>query len=147
MVKVLNKIILFLKNVLLPILLIATIFIVFNMFDRLGKEPFGENFMEFLGVILPFIILLILNLINIFAKQTEVKENTFYNVTSLLVMIVICIFCFRALFDQNMYYIHKYSYKMNFNYFADQVAAIKVMLYGLSFSNILLMITNALKSE
>lgn len=147
MVKILNKLLLSLKNIMLPILLIVTIYIVGYMFQRLGKSIVGENLMEFVGVIFPYILLLVLSLINLFLNQKEVKDNIYYNITSFLVVIVISIFCIRALFDNNMYFIHKFSYKINFNYFSDQIAAIKIMLYGLSISNILLMVCNYIKID
>ena len=147
MVKFLNKIILFLKNLMLPILLIFTIYIVSMMFQRLGKNIFGENMLEFIEVVAPFILLIILNILNLILKQKEVKDNFYYNITSLIVMIDITIFAYRACFDKKMYFIYQYSYGINFNYFADQIAAIKVMLYGLSFGNILLMIANYIRIE
>ena len=145
MIKILNKILFYLKNIMIIILVPITIYIVGYMFERLGKEMFGKNMIEFIQVLLPFILLIILNFINIFAKQTEVKDNFYYNITSFLCMVVIAIFCYRALMDSNMYLLNKYSYHINFNYFADQIAPIKVMLYGLSVSNILLMIAGAIK--
>ena len=147
MLKMLNKFIYILKNIMLPILLVATIYIIMFMFKRLEKEVFGANLMEFLSVIAPFIILLVLIVINSFLKQKNVSDNFFYNITSFLVMITIAIFCYRALFDQNMYLWHKYGYNINFNYFADQVAPTKVMLYGLSIANILLIIEGYLNKE
>ncbi|MBQ8891428.1 MAG: hypothetical protein IJ068_01015 [Bacilli bacterium] len=147
MLKILNKIILHLKNIILILLVPVTIYIVGYMFERIGKEMFGEHLLEFIDVLFPFILLIILNLINLFAKQEEVKDNFYYNITSLLCMIVISIFCYRALMDSNMYFLNKYKYHINFNYFSDQIAPIKVMLYGLSVSNILLMISNAIKIE
>ena len=110
------------------------------MFKRLEKDIFGASLMEFIQIVLPFILLLILNLITIFLNTKEVKNNIFYNITSFLVMLVISVFCYRALMDKNMFLWYKYGYNINFNYFADQVAPIKVMLYGLSLSSILLMI-------
>ena len=145
--KILNKIFYILKNILLPILLFATIYIIVFMFQRLQKELFGANFMEFLGIILPFIILIILFIVNAFLKQDSVQSNMFYNIVSFLVMITIFIFCYRALFDQNMFLWHKYGYNINFNYFADQVAPMKVMLYGLSIANVLLIVDEYLKDK
>ena len=145
--KILNKIFYILKNILLPILLFATIYIIVFMFQRLQKELFGANFMEFLGIILPFIILIILFIVNAFLKQDSVQSNMFYNIVSFLVMITIFIFCYRALFDQNMFLWHKYGYNINFNYFADQVAPMKVMLYGLSTANVLLIVDEYLKDK
>lgn len=147
LIKILNKLIYYLKNILLPILLIATIFIVMMMYNRLEKDVFGANLQEFISVIFPFILLLILYILNSSLHQNEVKNNIFYNITSLIVMITILIFCYRTKFDKNLIFWHKYEYNMNFNYFADQLSAIKIMLYGLSVGNILLMISNYIKEE
>ena len=147
MTKILNKLFRILHIIMLPILLIATIYIVMFMFQRLEKEIFGANFLEFLGVIFPYLLLIILNIINMFLKQNNVKDNLFYNTTAFLVMIVITVFCLRAIFDQNMFLWHKYGYNMNFNYFSDQIAPMKVMLYGLSIANVVLMIDGYIKSN
>lgn len=147
MTKILNKLFRILHIIMLPILLVATIYIVMFMFQRLEKEIFGANFTEFLGVIFPYLLLIILNIINMFLKQNNVKDNLFYNTTAFLVMIVITVFCLRALFDQNMFLWHKYGYNMNFNYFSDQIAPMKVMLYGLSIANVVLMIDGYIKSN
>ena len=147
MTKIINKLLYILKNILFPIIFFATIYIVVFMFKRLEKDIFGANLMEFIQIVLPFILLLILNLITIFLNTKEVKNNIFYNITSFLVMLVISVFCYRALMDKNMFLWYKYGYNINFNYFADQVAPIKVMLYGLSLSSILLMIKGKLEES
>lgn len=147
MTKILNKLIYILKNILLPITFIATIYITVFMFKRLEKDIFGANLFEFLKVVIPFIILLILILVNSFLKIKTVKDNIFYNITSFIVLITISIFCYRALFDQNMFLWHKYGYNINFNYFSDQIASIQVMLYGLSLANIFLIIKDRLSID
>lgn len=144
MTKILNKLIYILKNILLPLTFIATIYITVFMFKRLEKDIFGANLFEFLKVVIPFIILLILILVNSFLNIKTVKDNIFYNLTSFIVLITISIFCYRALLDQNMFLWHKYGYNINFNYFSDQIASIQVMLYGLSLANILLIIKDKL---
>ena len=147
MTKILNKLIYILKNILLPLTFIATIYITVFMFKRLEKDIFGANLFEFLKVVIPFIILLILILVNSFLNIKEVKDNIFYNITSFIVLITISVFCCRALFDQNMFLWHKYGYNINFNYFSDQIASIQVMLYGLSLVNILLIIKDKLSID
>ena len=117
------------------------------MFKRLEKDIFGANLFEFLKVVIPFIILLILILVNSFLNIKIVKDNIFYNLTSFIVLITISIFCYRALLDQNMFLWHKYGYNINFNYFSDQIASIQVMLYGLSLANILLIIKDKLSVD
>lgn len=145
--KILNKLLLGFKNIILPIIMLIVIYIVIYMFRRLDKEIFGKNFLEFLKVILPFIILIFLNIINIILGHDEVRDNTFYNITSFLAFFTMAIFCYRALFDSNMYFWHKYDYHINFNYFADQIAPVKVMLYGLILADILLIICHYMKEE
>ena len=147
MTKILNKLIYILKNILLPLTFIATIYITVFMFKRLEKVIFGANLFEFLKVVIPFIILLILILVNSFLNIKTVKDNIFYNLTSFIVLITISIFCYRALLDQNMFLWHKYGYNINFNYFSDQIASIQVMLYGLSLANILLIIKDKLSVD
>lgn len=147
MIKIINKLLYILKNIILPFLLVGTIYIIIFMFKRLEKDIFGANLMEFISVIAPFILLLIIFVINSILKQKNVSDNVFYNITSFLVMLTIGIFIYRALFDQNMYLWHKYGYNINFNYFADQIAPIKVMLYGLLVANILLMIEGYIKKD
>ena len=147
MTKILNKLIYILKNILLPLTFIATIYITVFMFKRLEKDIFGANLFEFLKVVIPFIILLILILVNSFLNIKTVKDNIFYNLTSFIVLITISIFCYRALLDQNMFLWHKYGYNINFNYFSDQIASIHVMLYGLSLANILLIIKDKLSVD
>ncbi len=145
--KVLNKILYILKNILLPILMIVTIYIVALMFQRLKKELFGANFTEFISVIFPFFLLIILCLTNFIFEQNNVRNSLFYNVTSFFVMLTITYFCYRALFDKNMYFWYKYGYDINFNYFSDQIAPMKIMLYVLSFANIILMIEGYVKGN
>ena len=147
MTNILNKLIYILKNILLPLTFIATIYITVFMFKRLEKDIFGANLFEFLKVVIPFIILLILILVNSFLNIKTVKDNIFYNLTSFIVLITISIFCYRALLDQNMFLWHKYGYNINFNYFSDQIASIQVMLYGLSLANILLIIKDKLSVD
>ena len=147
MTKMLNKMLYILKNFMLPLLMITTIYIIIFMFQRLDKEIFGKNFLEFLSVIAPFLLLIILCIVNTFLNHETVKNSFFYNFTSFMVMLVITIFCYRALMDKNMLLWHKYGYKINFNYFSDQIAPMKVMLYVLSFSNIMLIIESYLKDK
>lgn len=144
MLKILNKLLFTVKNILILISLSITIYIIVFMFQRLEKEIFGGSFIEFLLSVLPFFLLMILSIVNMTFKQHQVTDNIFYNITSFLVLSVIMIFCLRALFDQGMYFWHKYPHNINYSYFSDQLSAIKVMLYGLSLSNIIFMVTNYL---
>ena len=147
MTKVLNRLCFHLKNIVILASLFATIYIVMFMFKRLEKDIFGANLMEFISIVLPFLVFIIISLVNLFFKHETVKDNIFFNITSLITSITIGIFCYRAIMDQNMLFWHKYGYNMNFNYFADQLAAVKVMLYGLSIADIILIISGSIKIE
>ncbi len=147
MIKIFNKFFYYTKNILLPILMLGTVYVVLMMFQRLGKDPFGNNFIEFIEVIIPYILLIILLLVNTFLKQNEVRNSFFYNVTSFLAIVTIFVFCYRAFFDKNLILWHKLKYDIDFNYFTDQIAPMKTMLYLLSAANIMLMIKGRLKED
>ncbi len=147
MTKILGKIFYYIKNFVLPVLFIATIYIVLMMFQRLGKQPFGSNFFEFIEVILPYILLITLLLIDTFLKQDEVRDNFFYNITSFLAIATIFIFCYRAIFDKNLILWHKLKYDIDFNYFTDQIAPMKTILYLLSAANIMLIVRGHIKDN
>ena len=147
MTKIFNKLFYYIKNLILPFLMFATIYIVVMMFQRLGKEPFGANFFEFFEVIIPYILLIILLLVNTFLHQDEVRNSLFYNLTSFLVMLTIFVFCYRALFDKNLILWHKLKYDIDFNYFTDQIAPMKTLLYLLSAANVILIIKGYIKVD
>lgn len=147
MIKLLNKFFFHIKYLILTIDMIATIYIIINMFRRLDKFVFGSNFFEFFEILFPFILLLILWVLNLLLNHKKIQNSIFYNITSILVVCTIFIFCYRAMFDENMLFWHKYGYKINFNYFSDQIPPIKVMLYGLSISNIILIINEQIKND
>lgn len=147
MLKILNKIFYILKILLTIICMLVTIYITMFMFQRLEKDIFGANISEFIQILIPFILLLIMYILNSFCKHDSVRNCLFYNITGFLVGLVMFVFCYRALFDQNMFMWHKYEYEMNFNYFSDQIAQMKIMLYGLSISNILLIIQGKLDNK
>ena len=145
--KILNKILSFLRIILLLASFAITLYIILYMYYNLGKEPFGNSFMDFLAIMLPFIILLIFIVINMVLKNKLVSQNIFYNLTSVLVLGVILYMGYRAMFDQNMILWHKTDYHINFEYFADQLFQIKAMLYALSAANLFLLIEAYLGKE
>ena len=113
-----------------------TLYIILNMYNRLDK-----NLIQSVGNFIPFILLLILFCINFVYKQKVVNECTFYNVTCCLVLTMLLFAIYRTFNDKNMILNIRLGYNINFNYFSDIIAPMKFMLYGLSVSNILLMLT------
>ena len=140
MIKLLNKLLYYLKNLLLPILFAITIYIISFMYTRLGKSIFGDSLLEFLNILIPFFLLMVSWVLNIVLKQKSVQENLFYNFTSVFALTTIAVFCYRTILDKNMILWYKYNHNINFNYFSDQIIAIRILLYGLIIADVLLVL-------
>lgn len=147
MVKLFNKVFNILKVLMLVISFLATMYILIMMYVRLEKEPFGKDFMEFIGVILPYILLLIVFVINTVGKQKAVNESIFFNASAVTCFSAILLFCCRAFLDKNMVLWTAAGYDINFHYFADQVTQIKVMLYMILVIDIMLMLYGKLTKK
>ena len=147
MVNIINKLFSFLKVILLLVSFVLVLYITMYMYYNLEKQPLGSDFMEFFSNLIPFVLLLIIFVINLVARQKSVNNSIFYNLTSVVVFAAIIFMGYRAMFDQNMVLWHKTDYHINFEYFADQLSQIKVMVYGLIGANVLLMIEGWLSKE
>lgn len=106
-----------------------------NMYQRLEK-----NIIECIPTMLPYVILLFLFILNFIFKQKSVNNCMFYNISCCFAFTVILFAAYRSIFDSSMVMILKLGYHINFNYFADVIAPMKVMLYLLIISNILLIL-------
>lgn len=126
-----------LKYLLLIISFALGSYIVLYMYQRLDKPLLDSIF-----IALPFLILFLLFAINMLCNQKRVTSNLFYNLTCCLVFAVILFIEYRTLFDTNMIANSKLGYNINFNYFADNINAIKVMIIGLIVGNVLFMLPN-----
>lgn len=137
MKKIINIFLIFIKFLFLLISFVLTFNIVLRMYERLGK-----NYIESIPVFIPYIVLFLLFSINFIFRQKRVNNCIFYNITCCLVFAML-IFCgYRAMNDEYMLlYIRLGDYHINFNYYADIIAPMKVMLYLLSISNVILMFT------
>lgn len=137
MIKIINMLLNVLKMVMLLVCFVFTFYIVINMYNRLGKDILGgiSNF-------IPFVILFILFSINFVFHQKSVNECTFYNITCCLVFLMLLFSIYRTFCDSNMLMVLRLGYKINFNYFSDMIAPMRFMLYALSVSNVLLMVTD-----
>jgi hypothetical protein len=105
------------------------------MYQRLEK-----NMVDAIFNFIPFILLFIMFAINMIFKQKSVNQCLFYNISCCLVFILILFAVYRTFFDRNMVAMIRLGYNINFNYFADIIAPTRVMLYMLSFSNLLLIV-------
>ncbi|MDD6223529.1 MAG: hypothetical protein PUB18_00825 [bacterium] len=140
MLKMINMLLCFLKIIILFTCFVFTFYIFLNMHDRLGKNIVDSIFSMF-----PFGLLLFLFFINVFLKQRAVNDCFFYNVVCCFLFCVILFVIYRTFFDRNMVLIIELGYDINFYYFADFIAPMKIMLYLLSLSNIGLMFSRANK--
>lgn len=136
MSKIINGMLNVLKMLMLLVCFVLTFFIIIKMYQRLEKDLFNSIFN-----FIPFVLLFILFCINFIFKQKQVTQNTFYNVVCILVFSMLGFCIFRTFCDKNMIVLVRMGYNINFNYFADVIAPMRVLLYSLSAANILLMLT------
>ena len=136
MKQIFNGLFYFLKFLLFIASFALTLFIIVQMYRRLGK-----NIMESVKVFLPYLIIILLFVVNLFAKQESVTKNIFYNLTCTLVFATIILVGLRAMYDSNMVLREQLGRNINFNYFDYFIPFMKIMLYGLSISNIFFMFT------
>ena len=138
MIKIINFFLSFLKFILLIIGFGVSFFIVLSMYNRVGRS-IVSSFTFFL----PFIILIILYTINYIFHQNVVTQNIFYNISSVLVFVVINFGCYRAIFDKQMILNEIMGYGINFSYFEDFMPFMQILIYGLIISNISFLVGNS----
>lgn len=135
MKKILNILFYVLKFILLLAAFGMTLMIIVQMNKRLEKE-----FMTTIQVFIPFVIITLLFIMNLILKQKSVSQTLFYNLTCCLVFMVIILVGYRSLTDSNMVLNEKYGYGIDFNYFNNFIAYLKIMLYGLCLGNLFFMV-------
>lgn len=136
MIKAINLLLNIVKMFMLLICFVGSFYIIVNMYRRLDKDLF-ESIKNFV----PFVFLFVMFSINFILKQKAVTQNIFYNLTCFVGLSMILFAIYRTLCDRNMIVMIRMGYNINFNYFADIIAPMKVILYGLGFSNILLILS------
>ena len=134
MSKILNIIFYILKFILYLVSLGLTFFIILSMYNRVGK-----TFIDLIPIFLPFLLLILICIINIIFSQKSVINNIFYNLTSCLALATICFVSYRAIFDKGMVLNKIMGYNIDFTYFSDFIPFMKIMIYGLVIGNIFFM--------
>lgn len=142
MKRILNGLFFVLKWILLLSSFAITFYIILSMYDRVNK-----SLIESIDLFIPYVLILILFMINIFLKQDSVSKNIFYNLTCCLVFTTTLVVGARAIYDKNMVLNEIMGYGINFSYFNDFLAFMKVLLYGLSIGNIFFMVHEKEKKE
>ena len=142
MKKIFNSLFYILKYLLLIAAFGLTLFILIRMNVRLDKDM-----MTILPELISFALLLILFVLNMIFRQSSVSDNIFYNLTCCLVLGTIIFVDLRSVLDTNMVLNAKYGYDIDFKFFDNFIAYIKIMLYGLSIANILFMVRERKRVE
>lgn len=126
----------FLKYVLLIISFALVFYGIIVTYRRLDKSV-----IEALPIFIPFFVLLVVYIVNLFVKNNIIRNNLLYNAVSILVFATVILVCLRAKFDTNMVLYYKYAIDFNPAYFADNLSIIQMMIYTLAGSNVLLMLS------
>ena len=117
-------------------------YLLFNMYQKLDKNID----LNFLLIMIPFIILLILFFVNLTFKMQDVLDNMFYNSGCTLSLLSIVYLIYRTMCDKNMLYYYKDG-NLNFTYFDEQINYIKIVLYLMIIINIILIVINYLSKK
>jgi len=144
MIKIFNNIFNVLKLVMVLVSFIMILYIMLYTFHYLGKNAFGNEFVEFFGTLLPFVLVLMTFVLNYTLDLSSVNNNVLFNVGCTISLLSIVLIGARTLFDQNMIFWAKDGYSLNFHYFANQIMQIKSIVYFIFVTNVLLIIENKL---
>lgn len=142
MKKILSKLINFINY---PLLFLSLGLILLGILFTYGRLE--KSLVDAIPVFLPFAFVIIMFIINIFYKKAKINENLLFNFSAFVVFLVIIIVGLRAKFDTNMILYYKYGIKYNPSYLADNLSAIKVLLYCLGATNIFAILSSLLEEK
>ena len=125
-----------LKYLLLVVAFCLTFIGILKTYQRLEK-----SLVESVPTLLPFAVLFIVFIVNLFIKKPVIKDNLLYNLTACLALAVTIIVGIRAMYDTGMILYEKYGIGFNPLYFSDNLGSVRIMLYCLAGSNVLLMLS------
>ena len=126
---IINKILFYAKIVLLLIAFTITLYILLMKMDS-----YGLSALSIFPLFIPLLLVLISFVFSMFFNIT--KDDVFFNTVCVLVLLAIVIIDYRTVFDGNI--ISKT--KINIYFFDTFTTKIKIMLYLLFVSNVLIMI-------
>ncbi len=139
---IINRLLITIKFLLLIITFIGVMYLLFNMYQKLDKNID----LNFILIMIPFILLLILFFVNLTFKMQDVLDNMFYNSGCTLSLLSIVYLIYRTMCDKNMLYYYKDG-NLNFTYFDEQINYIKIVLYLMIIINIILIVINYLSKK
>ncbi len=142
MTRILNGLFYFLKFILFVAAFGASLYVMVKMYQRLDKDM-----LQMIKVFIPHMIILLLFIINMFARQKVVTTNVFFNLTCCLVFFTITLLAVRAIADPYMIYSMKNEARIDFNYFSDSITFINVLIYGLCLGDVFLMFSGGFRKK
>lgn len=139
---ILAKVFGFFKYILLIISFGLVFFGIMSTYSRLQK-PLTDA----VDVFLPFGLVLLSFMATLIMSSKLSQSKLLFNFVSCFVFIVTIIIGLRSMFDKNMLLFYKYQINFNPTFFSDNLSAIKVMLYMIFASNVLLIICDLLTGK
>ncbi len=136
MERLLSKLLGILKYLLFFVAFVLVFYGILITYKRLEK-----SLVESISVFLPFVLIFITFIANLFMKNNSVKEHLLFNFTCVLAFSVVIVICLRAMFDDFMVMYIKYDIKYNPLFLSDNLSAIEMLLYVLAGSNVVLMVS------
>lgn len=129
MTDAINKILFYIKVILLLVAFTLSLYIMMMMYDR-----FGRGIMDLILLFIPMLLSLITFVVSFFFKDGN--KSILFNVSSTLALLAIVIICLRALVDKNM--VLNIKDGINYYYFENQLRQIKILMYMIFFGNLVL---------
>ena len=137
MKRLINALCSFLKYILLVAAFGVNLFVILRMNARLDK-----NIMDSVNVFIPYCVLVVLFIVNIALNRKAVTKNVFFNITAVVIFATIIIIGLRSIFDKSMLFNSIQGMNTNFVYFDDNLAFMKIMLYGLAIIDVIFMLVS-----
>lgn len=140
--KILAKMFGILKILLFILSIMSVLFGILSTYSRLEK-----SLLDAISVFIPFILLLVIYIVNLFRRDSKINDNLLLNFVSCIVFAAIIVFGVRAKLDTNMVLYHKYGINYNPSFFSDNLTFVVSMLYCLIVSNFFLIVASVLGKE
>jgi len=128
MFDLINKVLFYIKVILLLLTLTLTLYILLAMNDYYGNE-----IVNLILICLPLLLVLIIFTVSFIFKDGD--NNLFFNIASFIALIAILIIDLRAILDKNM--VLWIRGNLNFYYFQNQMMQIKILSYCIFVGNVL----------
>ena len=134
MKKIINEFFNILKVLLLLIAFGLVFYGLLVTYSRIDKPMVNA-----IPTLLPFILLLVLFVLNFIYKTKYVNKNLFFNVATSISLLAIIFVGYRAKFESNATLYYKYKINFNPSYFSDNLGTVRTLVYLLVIINALLL--------